>query len=150
MAFDLISALPLAVAWAEAQSRHVAETGQPLNAADRSIAMQVGVQHPELIRMIIVDALPQPDDPALRRAALATGLLGPGGIGLTLGYSIFILRGHMSHRLFSHECRHVQQYEAAGSIAAFLPVYLEQITVLGYLDSPLERDARVHEIEGFE
>ena len=83
----------------------------------------------------------------LRQVALETGLLGPGSIGLTLGHSIFIVRGHMSPRLLSHECRHVHQYEIYGSIAAFLPVYLEQIATVGYLGAPLERDARAHEIE---
>jgi hypothetical protein len=99
---------------------------------------------PELIRLQLVDALPQPDEPALRQAALATGLLGPGGIGLTLGYSIFIVRGHMSASLLSHECRHVYQYRAAGSIAAFLPVYLQQIATVGYESAPFDR-TRAHE-----
>jgi hypothetical protein len=66
---------------------------------------------------------------------------------MTLGYSVFILRGHMSPRLLSHECRHVHHYEAAGSIAAFLPIYLEQIALYGYDDAPLERDAGAYEVE---
>jgi hypothetical protein len=151
MTFDLISALPkllpLAIEWAESQSRHVAETGRPLHAADQTIAKRVGVRHSELIRTQLVDEFPLPDDPALRHAALATGLLGPGTVAMTLGYSIFVLRGHMNPRLLSHECRHVHQYEAAGSIAAFLPVYLQQIVRCGYHDSSLEQDARAHEIE---
>jgi hypothetical protein len=110
-----------------------------------AVAKRVGVRHPELIRTHLVDVLPQPDDPALRQAALATGLLGEGAVGLTLGYSIFIVRGHMSTSLLSHEFRHVYQYEAAGSVADFLPVYLQQIATVGYRDAPLEQDARAHE-----
>jgi hypothetical protein len=53
----------------------------------------------------------------------------------------------MGPRLLSHECRHVHQYEAHGSIAAFLPVYLEQIATVGYRNSPLEQDARAHEVD---
>jgi hypothetical protein len=151
MAFDLISALPqllpLAIAWAEERAGRVSETGQPLNAGERAIASRVGVQHPELIRTQLVDVFPLPEDPALRHAALATGLLGQGTVGMTFGYSILVLRGHMSPRLFSHECRHVQQYEKAGSITAFLQVYLEQIALLGYHDSPLEQDARSNEFD---
>jgi hypothetical protein len=150
MSFDLISILPqllpLAVTWAEEQSSGAIETGHPLDAAGLALAKRVGVQHPELIRLQLVDALPQPNEPALRQAALATGLLGPGGIGLTLGYSIFIVRGHMSASLLSHECRHVYQYEAAGSIAGFLPAYLQQIATIGYQDAPFEQDARAHEV----
>ena len=67
-------------------------------------------------------------------------------VGLTLGYSIFIVNGHVNDRLLSHELRHVQQYERAGSIAAFLPTYLSQIVDLGYENAPFEIDARAHEI----
>lgn len=150
MSFDLISILaqllPLAVTWAEGQSSRVIETGHPLDAAGLALAKRVGVQHPELIRLQFVDALPQPDEAALRQAALATGLLGPDGIGLTLGYAIFIVQGHMSASLLSHECRHVYQYEGAGSIAGFLLAYLHQIATIGYQDAPFEQDARAHEV----
>jgi hypothetical protein len=90
-----------------------------------------------------------PTDTALRNAAVQTGLLGPGMIGLTLGYAVLIRRGHeASPRLLSHEFRHVYQYEAAGSIAAFLPGYLQQIVAFGYVNAPLEADARAHECHG--
>ncbi len=82
----------------------------------------------------------------LRQAAIETGLLGPNMVGLTLGYSIFLVNGHESARLISHECRHVYQYETFGSIERFLPVYLQQLVTYGYQDAPLEVDARTHEI----
>lgn len=53
-----------------------------------------------------------------------------------------------SVRLVTHELRHVHQYETAGSIAAFLPVYLQQILDYGYAHAPLEMDARAHEQVG--
>ena len=68
-----------------------------------------------------------PEDPVLQTAAVQTGLLGPGMVGLTLGYTVFICRSYQTVRLLSHECRHVYQDEQAGSIAAFLPGYLQQI-----------------------
>lgn len=151
MAFDLLSVLPQllpsAIKWAEEQSLRAQQTGQPLDISGLALARQVGVQHSERIRTQLVDALPLPDELSLRQAALATGLLGPGMIGLTLGYSIFIVRGYMGPRLLSHECRHVYQYETSGSVAAFLPVYLQQIATVGYLNAPLEQDARACEIE---
>ena len=151
MTFNLLSVLPQllpsAIAWAEEQSERTQQTGQPLDTTGLALAARVGVQHPERIRTQLVDALPLPEESALRQAALATGLLGPGMIGLTLGYSIFIVRGYMGRRLVSHECRHVYQYETHGSIAAFLPVYLLQIATVGYLDAPFEQDAREHELE---
>jgi len=151
MPFDLASALPHllepAIAWAEEQSHFVQLHGEPLDDAGLDLARKVGVQAPERIRVIIVDALPLPANPALKAAARSTGLLGPQTAGLTLGYSIFVVGGFLSPRLISHECRHVYQYEQLGSIAAFLPVYLRQIVSAGCVESPFEQDARAHEIE---
>jgi hypothetical protein len=151
MAFDLRSILPQllapAIAWAEIQSRQAEQEGQNLNPAGLELAKRAGVKRAELIRLKTVDQLPLPAEPLLRQAAVETGLLGPGMVGLTLGYSIFVVRGHMTPRLLAHECRHVYQYEVCGSIAAFLPVYLEQIATVGYLNAPLEQDARAHELD---
>ncbi len=67
-------------------------------------------------------------------------------VGLTLGDAVFICVGHeMNPRLLRHELRHVYQYEQAGSISAFLPLYLGQIVQFGYRNAPLEQDARAHE-----
>jgi len=146
---DLLSALPAllpkAIAWAEDQAASAAATGQVLNELAQRVARRVGVTHPHLIRVAIVDSLPMPQDPELQAAAIQTGLLGPHMAGLTLGHSVLICRGQDSWRLLSHEFRHVHQYERAGSIAAFLPVYLQQIAQFGYSAAPLEIDARAHE-----
>jgi hypothetical protein len=138
--------LPGAIAWAEACAKKAAELGEALTPPERELAHRVGVTQPELVRVEIVESLPLPDDPALRSAALSAGLLGPGMVGLTLGHSIFICRGHKDRRLLSHELRHVFQYEQHGSIAAFLPVYLNQLAEVGYANAALEVDARAHEI----
>lgn len=149
MTFDLRKALPhlvpKAITWAETQSQQIAQLGQPLNDSLKSIARSVGVMHPEFIRVAEVDSLPIPDDPDLKQAALATGMLGPNMVGLTLGYGVYVCRGHGTIRLLSHEFRHVYQYEKAGSIAAFLPVYLQQIVSVGYNSAPFEVDARAYE-----
>lgn len=110
------------------------------------IAKRAGVKRPERIRIKTVDQLPLPAEPLLRLEAAETGLLGPSTVGLTLGYSIFVVRGHMTPRLLAHECRHVYQYESFGSIAEFLPGYLEQIATVGYHNAALEQDARAHEV----
>ena len=149
MTFDLRAALPIlvpkAISWAESQCSAIARVGQPLNEVLLAVARSVGVLHPELIRVAEVPSLPLPEDPELKQAALATGLLGPSMVGLTLGYGIYVCHGHDNVRLLSHEFRHVYQYEQAGSIAAFLPVYLEQITTVGYNNAPFEIDARAQE-----
>ena len=152
MNIDLRTALPMllpsAIKWAEARAQEVAQSGERPNERRILIARAVGVRRPELIRIALVDHLPLPEDPQLRTAALQTGLLGPGMVGLTLGHSVLIRRGHDTIRLLSHEFRHVHQYEQFGSIANFLPVYLKQIVESGYANAPFEIDARVHEKTG--
>jgi hypothetical protein len=144
---ELPKLLPGAIAWAEARARRTAEVGIPLTLDEQNVARSVGVTKPELVRIEVVgDRLPMPDDPVLQAAALQAGLLGPGMVGLTLGHSIFICRGHKTRRLVSHELRHVYQYEQHGSIAAFLPVYLAQVLEVGYQNAAFERDARAHEV----
>lgn len=137
--------IPRAIEWAESLSSDVASKGEPLDPSGLSDARMVGVQKADSIRVLMVDHLPLPTDSELQAAALYTGLLGPAMAGLTLGHSILICHGQMCRRLLSHECRHVFQYEQAGSIAAFLPPYLESIVRDGYWNSPYEQDARAHE-----
>jgi len=139
--------LPRAIAWAEMEADRAAKIGQALSSAAVDIALRVGVAHPDRICVLIDDAMPMPEDRELQAAAVQTGLLGPHMAGLTLGYSVFVRRGHDTWQLLSHEFRHVAQYERAGSIADFLPIYLRQIVEAGYFNAPLEKDAREHEID---
>ncbi|HKB59805.1 MAG TPA: hypothetical protein VKC56_07120 [Gallionellaceae bacterium] len=143
---ELPGLMPHAVQWAEATAEYAAMSGRPLEAAEQALARRVGVVQPDKIRLLVVDQMPYPEHPLLQVAAMATDFLGPQSLGLTLGHTVVVRRGHESARLYSHEFRHVHQYEQAGSIAAFLPVYLEQLVEDGYADAPLEQDARAHEI----
>ena len=138
--------LPRAVAWAEAVAAEVDLKGDPLGADGLAVASAVGVREASRVRVLQVPQLPVPEDPELQAAALATGLLGPDALGLTLGYAVLIREGELSRRLLSHECRHVHQFEQSGGIADFLPLYLQSIVECGYWDSPYEQDARAHEL----
>nr|WP_066709755.1 hypothetical protein [Curvibacter delicatus] len=137
--------LPKAIGWAEAMEKDILARGQPLTARMVTVARIVGVGRPEDVRILEVDRIPMPENEELRQAAMVTGLFNPDITGMTFGHGIVICKGHWTTRLVSHELRHVHQYEAAGSVAAFLPVYLHQVAVHGYHDAPLERDARGHE-----
>ena len=143
---DLLPQLvQLAAEWAERVSSQAAVTGEALDEEGTGIARAAGVAAPERVRIAVPELMPFPEHPMLRAAALQTGMLGPTMAGLTLGYTIFIRPGQRTVRLLSHELRHVAQYEAAGSIAAFLQAYLAQIVHFGYHDAPYEVDARSHE-----
>lgn len=137
--------LPLAIPWVESQEVDVLATGRPLTVTELALAKAVAVREASRVRIKVVNQLPQPSHPDLRAAADQTGLLGPNMAAVTFGHAVFIRHGFETHRLVSHELRHVHQYETAGSIAAFLPVYLAQIVTVGYQQAPFEVDARRHE-----
>lgn len=151
MRFDLAailpSVIPKAVEWAEQRAAEILFLGKPLSDSNIVLASRVGVANPGIIRVLLVPHVPLPTDPLLHQVALETGLLGSNTVGLTLGHSIYLCNGHDSLRLLSHECRHVQQYEQAGSIAAYLPKYLAQVAEFGYHAAPYEVDARAHEAD---
>lgn len=138
--------LPKTVDWAVKQEKKGLAGGRVLTLPELADARQVGVMTPEKIRLALVDEVPMPEDPLLHEVAIRTGLLNQDIAGLTLGYAIFITTRQLSRRLLTHECRHVYQYEVAGSIDQFMPEYLRQITTFGYLTAPLEIDATQHEI----
>lgn len=146
MDLDLDLLLPRAIAWADSCESRITQSGKPLDEDGLALARSVGVSHPEQIRLEEVDEVPMPMDPMLQQASQRLGLISPATAGLTLGYAIFIKRGQNSQRLLSHEFRHVHQYEQAGSISKFMPVYIQQIIEHGYWNAPVEMDARSHEI----
>ncbi|MHA6323672.1 hypothetical protein [Roseivivax sp. CAU 1753] len=143
---DLSRLIHRAIAWAEDQSSVIRRTGVPLDPHQTDLARAVGVARPEDVRIAVVDRVPPPVDPDLRMAVLNLGLLGPTMIGITFGHGIYLVSGAVSDRLISHECRHVHQYEQAGSIASFVTTYVDQLVTFGNFDAPLECDARAHEI----
>lgn len=143
---ELRRLLPKAIQWAEQEESHALKSGSPLSNEFVGVARRVGVTAPESTRIMTLDHLPWPSDPELSTVANQTGVLGPGMVGLTLGYAVFILAGHETIRLITHECRHVYQYESHGGISGFFPIYLSQIVQHGYHDAPMEIDARNHEV----
>ena len=152
MMYDLAAVLPKllpqAIEWLEIRSAEILSKGKPLTAAGIKVARSVGVLDPKRIRVELVESLPLPDDQMLRDVALQTGLLGRDMAGVTFGYGIYACTDHLTNRLLAHECRHVFQYQNAGSIAAFLPLYLQEIVEFGYFECPLEVDARQYESIG--
>ena len=152
MTYDLAAVLPKflpqAIEWVEIRSAEIISKGKPLTAAGIKVARSVGVLDPKRIRVELVESLPLPDDQMLRDVALQTGLIDPDMAGGTFGYGIYACKDQATNRLLAHECRHVFQYEVAGSIAAFLRAYLKEIVENGYFECPFEVDARQYEFIG--
>src|SRR5688572_27922601 len=110
-----------ATIWGEQQAGVIASSGRPLTREELATASNVGVRTPEKIRILIVPAVPFPDDPAMRAMGQQVGLAADSSGGMTLGYGIF-LRADQQHRadIWPHEFRHVAQYECFGSIRTFM------------------------------
>jgi hypothetical protein len=143
---QLVQIAPRVIQWAQVQAGQALRAGVPLSAEQVALARRVGVASPERIRVVLVEEIPLPDEPALKAASAQVGLSQSSAAGLTLGYAVIVRRGfERDARLLSHEFRHVAQYEAQGGIERFLEQHLRHLVRFGYEDSPFERDARAHE-----
>ena len=134
--------LPLACAWVEEQSRFICKHGEPITESEFALARTVGVTRPEYIRILLVPAIPVPEDALLRAACAQLNFLGPSTEALTLSYGIYLRSGsELDRRLLAHEFRHVSQYESHPSIASYLSIYVKQLLEYGYDEAPFELDA---------
>ncbi len=135
--------LPLASAWALEQERTILRTGVALTAAQLADARQIGVAHPDKVRLLRVAQNPSPQHPILAAAAQATNLISPATAGLTLRYGIFVRNDCWDNRhLVIHELVHTAQYERLGGVDSFLRMYLKEcLTPPGYPHGAMEQEA---------
>jgi hypothetical protein len=136
-------AAPLVAGWARWHEKRILARGEPLAADEAAMARAAGVREPQRIRVLRVERIPIPATRTLAWLAHRAGLPGPDVDGMTLGHGIYLcMRAGAPARLLAHECRHVYQYERAGSVRAFIAEYLHEVAAFGYRDAPLEADAR--------
>ena len=134
--------LPLAVTWATEQEQRIQSDGVPLSEKEIHDARAIGVQNPNRVRLLQVEAIPRPSQPQLKAACDAIDFLTPATRGLTLGFGIFIRSNCWADRLLVvHELGHVAQYERLGGILPFLRKYLFECLTMGYAAAPLELEA---------
>ena len=134
--------LPAAVSWVVELEGRVLREGAPLGVESLGHARALGIRQAERVRVLVVERMPRPADPALGGACDELGILKGYG-GLCVGYGICIAGRDVSDlELIAHELVHTQQYERMGGAALFLRAYLEQLLLVGYHDAPLEVEAR--------
>jgi hypothetical protein len=134
--------LPIASEWAAEQEQLILREGVPLSEEELSDARALGVRNPERVRLLQVDAIPEPTHPMLRTAYLAMNFLTGAPRGLALQYGIFVRSDYWrDNMLITHELVHTAQYERAGGILPFLRGYLSQCFAEGYRAAPLEQEA---------
>ena len=134
--------LPLACSWAVEQERTILCDGVPLSSVQTTDARNIGVGHPEKVRLLKAVRIPVPENPALRDAASAIQLISPRIGGLTLRYGIFIRADCWGdRRLVFHELVHTLQYERLGGFQEFFRQYLFECITIGYPAAPMEQEA---------
>ena len=144
LALTLASGIaPATARWAADQERHSLAEGQPLNHEALAFALELEITEPESIRVLEVKSVPLPAPRPLVKLATRWGIPVFEPAGMALGRGIYLLDGHS--RILRHELVHVAQYERLGGIEPFMRQYLTECLVHGYLDSPLEVEAREKE-----
>ena len=143
---SLLTSLPLilppAIAWVEKQELIILERGTPLTESELADARRAGVKHPEKVRILRSETLPQLEHEDLKFVAKWMGLFTSRSAGLTLGYAIVLTHGFWENRhILVHEFVHVGQYERMGGVKPFLSVYLRECIDPGYPFGRLEQEA---------
>jgi hypothetical protein len=135
--------LPLACEWAERQQEHILLNGIGLSQSQLDDAGLVGVSSPEMVRLLEVDRVPQPENPTLLSIGQQAGFFTDYTEGLAIGHGVFVKSNRwQDRRLIVHELVHVSQYERLGGIGPFLQQYVTECLTGGYDDAPLESEAR--------
>ena len=136
--------LPEACAWAAEQEGVIQRTGVPLTEAQMADARQIGVAHPERVRLLRVPAIPTPNQNGeLVVLVHMMGLILTWSRALSLRYGIFICENWWGERrAVVHELVHTRQYEQLGGLEEFLNTYIRECNDFGYDNAPLELEAR--------
>jgi Domain of unknown function (DUF4157) len=133
---------PSLVEWVERMETEALSHGIPLNDILKNTAQVVRIQKPDEVRIHAVQSIPEPNNKRIVELAASFGLSFSNSAGMTFGHSIFVRREYaQDNRLLTHELVHVRQYEEAPSIGAYLSVYVQQLTDVGYEKMPLEDEA---------
>ena len=134
---ELPALFPRVVDWISYLEKQAQESGRALTPIEFNLAQNVGVAHPEEVRILSVRRIPLPSHPRVKQLARRVGLLNHTG-GLTAGYGVIDCANNL--RLLAHEFVHVAQYERLGR-EGFLQEYIQQIAAYGYPDAPFELEA---------
>jgi len=139
---EIISLIPMASEWVEAQEMIIFADGVPLTEKQRNIASKIGIKNTDKIRLLQVKSIPEPDNSILNEASKAIGFILSQTIGITYRYGIYIRHDYWENEsLIIHELTHTLQYERLGGITDFLNQYIKECIYYGYKNSPLEKEA---------
>ncbi|KXX71151.1 hypothetical protein [Flammeovirga sp. SJP92] len=143
---QIISAvlIPQYIEWAYETDKKGLEIGVPLNDKELLLASDIGIKHPDKVRLVYVDQVPFPrENFALKTLGEALGFIGEGIINnaQAFGYSIYIRNGYeLTRPKLAHELVHVLQVERS-SLEIIITQYFSDLEKYGYDNAPLEVEA---------
>lgn len=133
------------VKWAEEIEARGQATGTPLDPVQARLAAEIGIKHPERVRLVFVDEVPFPtENPEVKLAGERFGFIGPGIVNnaQAFGYTIWVRKAFTLDRpRLAHELVHVMQIERSPSFAAYAGQYVSELIQYGHEKSPLELEA---------
>lgn len=140
---EIIDLVQLASIWVEEQENFILSKGIKLNPKQMDLASKIGIIEIEKVRLLKVDSIPLPLNLTLNEAIRFIGLISDKSIGITFRYGIYIRSDYwQDESLLIHELTHTMQYEKLGEINNFLNQYVKECIYYGYVNSPLEIEAR--------
>ena len=136
--------LPQYIEWAHETELKGQEIGTPLNEKELLLAAEIGIKHPEKVRIVYIDEVPYPyENYALKVFGEAVGLVGEGIVNnaQVFGHSIYSRKDFELNRpKLAHELVHVLQIERA-SLDSVVTQHFFDMAEYGYDDAPLEVEA---------
>src|SRR6516225_3286012 len=89
---ELPALFPHVVDWISYLEKQAQESGRALTPVEFNLAQNVGVAHPEEVRILSVRRIPLPSHPRVKQLAKQVGLLNVDTAGLTAGYGVIVRR----------------------------------------------------------
>lgn len=133
------------VKWAEGVEARGQAAGTPLDPDQARLAAEVGIKHPEKVRIVFVDEVPFPtENPEIKLAGEKFGFIGPDIVNnaQAFGYTIWVRKGFTLDRpRLAHELVHVMQIERSTNFASYAGQYISDLARYGHEKSPLELEA---------
>jgi len=132
---------PAVLDWFNLTEADLRPFGRPLSVREQETARKLGVEYPEDVRVLVVQKLPIPSDPELKREAERYGLGSFFEMGRTMGH-VILLKPRVADNasVLVHELVHVSQFDRLGR-NAFLRRYIVEMEMMGYARAPMELEA---------
>jgi hypothetical protein len=142
--------LPLAYEWAKNLEQFALTHGNPLGQSHAADARVAGVKDCGRVRVLVVDRIPFPENPALAEAARRVRIITEDTRCMGFGYALLVRVDAWNDReLILHNLVHIAQCERAGGLENWVHDYLcDRTTCADFTVGSLEEEARriAHEI----